>query len=272
MDETVQGLEPQGGETTPGIFDSYLQAVPEDAREAVTGYLRDAEKNVNGRLAEAAELKKTWEPYQDVQASLAAYDPEQLNQLLAWHQQVSASPDAFKDWLTREAQEAGLTLAEAEAQIDEQVESGELTPERIQQLAQQAAEDRFAPIEERVAAFEREKETDTEWRAIEDAWGDIQKEHKLDLTKDQKAVILDLGMPLAVDDKGNDLPAGDASWVKAGFDRWKEITTAGQRAFVEQKAQQPGAALTSGGTPALKPTTDWGEAASQLRERLRQQS
>jgi hypothetical protein len=42
------------GEVRPIL---YLSAVPEDAREYVTGYLKDAEKNVNSRLSEAAEIR-----------------------------------------------------------------------------------------------------------------------------------------------------------------------------------------------------------------------
>ena len=111
MPDDVQPQEGQGSEATGGLFDSYLEAVPAEARETVTSYLKDAEKNVNSRLQEAAEYKKTWEPYQGVEA-LKSYPPEQLSELLAWHQQVTSSDDAFQQWLANAAQEAGLTKAE----------------------------------------------------------------------------------------------------------------------------------------------------------------
>jgi hypothetical protein len=270
MADDLQPQEGQGDAGT-GIFDPYLQAVPEDARDAVAGYLKDAEKNVNGRLAEAAELKKQWEPYQDLQDSLGAYDPEQLSQLLAWHQQVTASDEAFRQWLATEAQNAGLTLAE-EQDLAEAEQTGELTREEVQQLIAQTAAERLSPIQEQLTNLEAEKAVDVEAQAIDDAFAEIQREHKLELSKDQKAVILDLGMPLAYDRQGNELAMGDSSWVKAGFDRWKDITTAGQRAFVEQKTQQPAPSLSAGATAAFKPTVSFGEANAQLRERLRQQS
>src|ERR1700757_4296544 len=61
--------EGQGGEATgtPTALESYLQTVPEDQRQHVEPYLRDAEKNVNGRLQEAAEFRKTWEPFSQIE-------------------------------------------------------------------------------------------------------------------------------------------------------------------------------------------------------------
>jgi hypothetical protein len=270
MPDDLQPGEGQGDAGT-GIFDPYLQAVPEDARDAVAGYLKDAEKNVNGRLQQAAELEKTWEPYKDVRDTLTSYDPEQLSQLLAWHQQVTADDGAFQAWIRQAAQEAGLSLQE-EQQLAAAEEQGELTREEVQQLIQQTAEQRMEPIQAQLSQMESEKAVDYEAQAIDQAFAQIQSDTKLELSKEQKAVILDLGMPLATDVRGQELPMGDASWVKAGFDRWKEITAAGQRAFVEEKVAQPRGALTAGGTPALKPITSFGDANEALRERLRQQS
>jgi hypothetical protein len=269
MPDDVQPDPGQGAQGT-GIFDSYLQAVPEEHRETVTGYLKDAEKNVNERLQEAAKLKETWEPYQQVE-TLQAYPPEQLSELLAWHQQVTSSDEAFQQWLANAAKEAGLTPAEEQTLGDAEVQ-GELTREEIQQLIQQTAEERIAPIQERFQTLEAEKMVDTEAQSIDQAFAQIQRESKLELSKDQKAVILDLGMPLAVDARGNELPMGDASWVAKGFDRWKQITTEGQRAFVEDKASGPGTPISTGATAALKPITSFEDARGALRERLRQQS
>ena len=267
MDEHVQPDEGQGGETTAGIFDPYLSAVPEEARDAVAGYLKDAEKNVNGRLQEAAELQQSLGAYKDV--DLPGYEPEDLQQLLQWHQQVTSSDDAFREWLRQSAEEAGLTPAQEDVLEDAEA-TGELSREEVQQLIQQTAEERMGPLQEEVTTFRQEKEVDTEASAIDQAFSEIQSEFKLDLTKDQKAVIMDLGMPLAVDAKGNELPMGDASWLKAGFDRWKEITAQGQKAFIEEKASMPGSPLTAGGTAAQKPITSFADANSAMRERLRQ--
>ena len=57
--DTVPGGDQ--GSAGQGIFDSYLASVPEDQRETVAGYLKDAEKTVNSRFQEAAELQKKYE-------------------------------------------------------------------------------------------------------------------------------------------------------------------------------------------------------------------
>ena len=267
MPDDLQPDEGQGDAGTPGIFDPYLSAVPEEARDAVAGYLKDAEKNVNGRLAEAAELQKSLGAYKDV--DLSGYEPEDLQQLLQWHQQVTSSDDTFKEWLRQSAEEAGLTPAQEDVLEDAEA-TGELSREEVQQLIQQTAEERMGPLQEEVTTFRQEKEVDTEASAIDQAFSELQSEFKLDLTKDQKAVIMDLGMPLAVDTKGNELPMGDASWIRGGFDRLQEITAQGQKAFVEEKAAQPGASLSAGGTAAMKPITSYADANAALRERLQQ--
>ena len=115
MPDDLQPQEGQGDAGTGGIFDPYLSAVPEEARDAVAGYLKDAEKNVNGRLAEAADLQKNLGPYKDV--DLSGYDPEILQQLIAWHQQTTADPDAYKQFIEGEAKELGITPQEAEEVI-----------------------------------------------------------------------------------------------------------------------------------------------------------
>jgi len=266
MPDDLQPDEGQGDAGT-GIFDPYLSAVPEDARESVASYLKDAEKNVNGRLAEAAELQKSLGPYKDV--DLAGYDPETLSQLIAWHQQTTADPDAYRQFIESEATELGITPKEAEEVVAAE-ESGEITREQIEQQIQQIAEERLNPVQEQLTALQEEKAVDAETQSIDQAFAQIASEFKLELNKDLRAQILDLGMPLAYDAKGNELQMGDASWVRKGFDRLKEITDAGNRTFVEEKVAMPGGALTAGGTAAQKPITSYDDANAALRERLRQ--
>src|SRR6185437_14923972 len=261
MDEPVQGGEPQGGEPTgtPTPLESYLQTVPEDQREIVEPHLREHEKKVNGRLQEAAEFRKTWEPFSQVEA-LKSYQPEQLSELLAWHQQIVSSPDAFQEWLAQAAKEAGLTPAE-EKELSDAEEDGELTREEIQKLIQEQAEQKFAPLQERL-----------EEDAIRQAFTDLESVEKIELTEDQKKTICDLGIDLAVDDKGQHLPMGDASWVKAGFDRYRQIVSEAQSAFVGEKVRQPNPPLTPGGAPAAQAPKTFEEASKMALGRLRQQS
>jgi hypothetical protein len=258
MPDDVQPDEGQGTEATGGLFDSYLQTVPEDGRDTVASYLKDASKNVESRLQEAAEIQKTLGPYKQVEA-LSGYEPEQLSELLAWHQQVTSSEEAFQQWLTNQAREAGLTPAETQ-ELQAADEGGELTREQIQQFIDQRAAEQVQPIEQRLNEWEEQRQIDTTEVEIRDELTRLESENSLELSPDQKAMVLDLGMN----------HEGDGSWVQAGFDRFKEITTAGQRAFVAEKVAQPRTPVSGGGVEAFKPTTDWGEATQQARERLRQ--
>jgi hypothetical protein len=267
MPDDVQPNEGQGG-GGEGIFDSYLESVPEDQRGPVESYLKDAERNVNSRIAESAEIQKTLGPYQQVEA-LQQYDPEQLNELLAWHQQVTSSDDAFKSWLESTAQEVGITPKD-EAALQEAEEQGEITKEQVQELVEEKAQERLAPIEQRFNQIEAEKAVDWQDELIKGELSTLESQNKLKLDENQRAAILDLALPLAFDEKGNELPLDDTSWVKAGFDRFKEMWTEGQRAFVSGASEAPASPLTGGGTPRLEATTDWSEATKMARERFAQ--
>jgi hypothetical protein len=268
MADDVQPQEGQGDETT-GIFDPYIQAVPEEHREAVAGYLKDAEKNVNGRLQEAADLEKRFGSFKDI--DLTAYDPEGLSQLIAWHQQISQDENTFKEWVAATAQEMGLTPKE-EDELAEQVEDGELTREQIQQMIQDAASERMNPVQEQLTNIEQEKAIDLEEHAIGKAFEELQKEHSLDLSKEQRETILRLGADYAYNEKGEDLPMGDASWVKQGFEDLQKLLAGAQRDFINEKSGAPQGALSAGGVPQSKPITSFEDANAAMRERLRQQT
>lgn len=267
MPDDVQPGEGQGSEASGGLFDSYLQTVPQDARDTVASYLQDASKKVEDRLEEAATIQKSLGAYRDV--DLSAYPPEQLSELLAWHQQVTSTPEAFQQWLANTAKEAGLTLQE-ERELQAAEEEGELSKDEVQKLIEERAAQQLAPIEQRMAEWEEQRGIDVESESIGKELARLEKESALDLSEDQRAMVLDLGIPLSVNEKGEELPLGDVSWVAKGLERFKEIHTQGQRLFVEQKATQPKSPMSAGGQEAFKPTTDWKEATEQAKERLRQ--
>jgi len=250
-------------------LESYLQTVPEEHRAIVEPHLREHEKNVNGRLSEAAEFRKTWEPFSKIDG-LSQYEPDNLTQLLAWHQQIVSNPDAYRQWLEQATTEAGLTLAEQQAL--ESDEDGDLTPEKVQQLVEQQAQQQLAPLQQRLEQFEAQQAEATEETAIRNAFDEIEGAEKLSFSEDQKEMIYQLGLALAVDEQGNPLPMGDASWVKAGFDRFREMSSAAQRAFVADKTGVPGPPLTTGGASTVLAPKTFDEADKLALGRLRQQS
>lgn len=258
MPEDAQPVEGQGGEATESPYDSYLQTVPPEAREAAETWFRDTSKGLDAKLQEAAEFRKTWEPYGNVEP-LQSYDPQSLTQLLEWHQQVSQSPEAFKEWLANTAREEGLTPAE-EQEVEAEVMQGEMTPERIEHLIAEKAQERIGPLEERLQNWEIERAVDAEDQSIRSEFERLQAENEITLTNDQKAMVIDLGIN----------HEGQGSWVQHGFERFQSMSTAAQKAFVEDKTKAPPTAVSPGGVAKLEPTRDWKTAEARHRERLRQ--
>lgn len=258
MTDDVQPDEGQGGDGG-SPYDSFLQSVPEQAKEAAEAWFKDTSKGLEAKLEEAAEIKKTWEPYQNA-LDPQAYPPEQLSELLAWHKQVTSSDEAFKEWLGGAAKEAGLTKAQEDA-LETAEESGELSKEAIQKLVEEQAAKQVGPIAEQLSELQNERQISALEQDIRGRMAAIEKETGQKYSEEQKAVIYDLG---------KDAPE-DADWVKVGHDRFVAIVSAGQKDFVDGKSKMPGSPIKGGGgEERLKPPADFKEAEAQARERMRQ--
>jgi hypothetical protein len=256
MDEPVQGQEPQGGEPDGGIFAPYLDAVPQEHRDTVAGYLKDAEKNVNDRISKASELEKTLGPYKDVQG-LDRYQPEDLSQLLAWHQEVTSSDEAFQNWLAQTAGEAGFTKAETE-QLEDLESEGAMSQQQIEKLVTERAEAQVQPIRQEMDSWRQERALNDETVAIQTGLKQVETDNNVELNQEQQEAVLKLGEDLEGDD-----------WVAKGYARYAALVGAGQKAFVDQKVSQPPPAVSAGGQEAFKATTSFAQAGEQLRERMR---
>lgn len=258
MTDDAQPDEGQGGDGG-SPYDSYLQSVPEQAREAAEQWFKDTSKGLDAKLNEAAEIKKTWEPYQSA-LDPQAYPPEQLSELLAWHKQVTSSDEAFKEWLGSAAKEAGLTQAQENA-LEDAEQSGELSKDEVQKLIKEVVAEQVGPIAEQQTELQHEREINALEQDIRGRMTQLEDEHKVKYSEEQKAVIYDLG---------KDAPEG-SDWVKAGHERYQAIVAAGQKDFVDDKARMPGSPIKGGGgEERLKPPTDLKEVEAQARERMRQ--
>lgn len=258
MPDDTQPDTGQGGEEAAGSpYDSYLSNVPEQAREAAEQWFRDTSKGLDAKLQEAAELKKSLGPYQEVEA-LGSYQPDQLKELLAWHQQITSSEDTYRQWLTEQAQAAGLTPAE-EQQLEDAESSGELTREEVQKLIEERSQAQLQPLEQQFNQLAEQRAIDTTETEIRDGFSRIEKDAKRAFSDEEKTAIMDLGINEDRED-----------WLQYGFDRWQKMGAMWQKAFVDEKAGGPGSPLSAGGQEAFKPTGDFAEATKQARERWRQ--
>ena len=250
------------GEAGGGLFDSYLQSVPEEHRATLLPYFEDAAKNVNGRLEEAAELRKTLSAFEE--AGLTQQDPADLQQLVAWRDAVQSSPDAWKEFVSEAAKEAGLTIAEQQQAVEE----SELSREQIAAMIQETAAQQVAPIQQWAEQQEFNQAVETENRLINARLDELQATNKVKLTDDQRALVLDLA---STANPGEDktLTSG-FDWITPGWERYQKMSGEAQKTFVEQKLEQPKPSLASGGTPAFTTAPGWKAANERAAERMRQ--
>jgi hypothetical protein len=106
------GVEPEGqGDEGAGnpAYAEYLTRIPEEARGAAEEAFRDWDARTTQRFQEAAELRKTWEPYQE--AGVNRYDPAAVQWALSFMEASQANPQAVKDWYETYAKENGLQSA-----------------------------------------------------------------------------------------------------------------------------------------------------------------
>lgn len=268
MADEAQPQEGQGSDAG-SPFDSYLSSVPDGARDAAEAWFKDTSKGVNEKLEQAAELRKQWEPYSEVQN---LPPPEQLSELLQWSNETLTSQETFDKWVTELAEAKGMTQAQAEQEVEEDILAGErqgLTPEQIQQQIDERAAQALAPVQEQLATLQQERGVDVEHQAINGELSRLEKEAGVELDEGQRAQVLNLGMAYAYDGQGNELAPGDASWVPKGFEEFKAIGEQANKAFVEVKAAQPASAITTGGNAQPKPITSFQEAAEAARERFK---
>jgi hypothetical protein len=85
------------GDGQGGFGDLYdLSAAPEELRPYLEQELRKVESNVNGKLREAADFRKQWEPFEGVEG-LGDIDPDDLKELVQFHE-IARDPEAFFQW------------------------------------------------------------------------------------------------------------------------------------------------------------------------------
>ncbi len=261
------GTVPEGDQGTVepqeagSIFDPYLQSVPEgwdsppqgNPREIVSQYLKDAEKNVNSKLQDAAELQKRFGDYKDI--DLSNTSPEQLSQVLEFVQQVGSSPEAYQEWLRAEAEASGLLQQEQQQDPAEEPD--------LEAYIQKRIEGALGPVQQQLASYDQRFTANDQAQAqhemethIESTIAGLEAEHKLKLSDEQQEAVLALGEQVESKD-----------WVEQGFAKYQALTGQAQASFVSGKTNQPAPALRTGGQAApAKPKTfaDVREAALEL--------
>ena len=243
----------QPAEQEAGFFDTYLESVPEDwttvpqegsPREIAQSYLKDAEKGVNSKLQEAADLQKRFGDYKDI--DLSVVPPDQLSQVLEFVQQVGSSPEAYQEWLKSEAEAAGLLQQQQQAEQEPGADPD------FEAYLQQRIEQALSPVQQQLGQYGEQQQQQAQAQAqqqmethIESTLSSLEAENKLQLTDEQQEAVLALGEQVESND-----------WVEQGMAKYLALTGAAQASFVAGKATQPTPAVRSGGQAgAAKPKT-----------------
>jgi hypothetical protein len=261
------GVQPDAGQGTDGggPYDSYLQFVPEARHGEAVEHLQGISKPIERQQEEAATFRKQWEPY--AESGILDYPPEDAQALFGWHQGIAGDPAAAQQWWESFGRENGWTLAAEEAQAEEDLEAQGFSAEQAQAMVAEAV----APLQQQYEELAFDRNADIEADAMNAEIGRLAKEMGLgELSNEQRAMVYDLGMPFVTNEKGEELPVGDTSWVKEGLERFKAIHSEAQRLFVNEKAEAPAGTVTKGGVEQGKKTLDWNEAGKQARELMRQ--
>jgi hypothetical protein len=255
----AEEAQPPGGQDQDGggLYDSYLQFVPPDRQQEARAHLEEVSRTVNSRLEEAATLRSTYEPYRE--AGLELYTPEEFGQLAMWHQQIASDPNTFKDWLSAASREAGLETGEPP---DDMAEDDQV------RVLQQQFENQNAEMAQQIADLREQQFQNAESSLINDRFASLEQETGIALDKDQRDMVVMLGLREMPND-GQSLLNGD-DWIGAGWKAYENVWNQAQTAFVNEKSAAPPPALSSGGSEIAHPPRTWEEAKASAAERLRQ--
>jgi hypothetical protein len=108
-------VQPEGqgqSDAETGLYD--LSTVPEEHRSIVEQHLKEIERNANTKFQEAAEYRKSWEPFGEL--GLQEVGPQGVGALLQFAQDISSeNPETARGAFMALAEAAGVDLAGAVA-------------------------------------------------------------------------------------------------------------------------------------------------------------
>lgn len=243
----------QGGASQNGLYD--LTAVPEHLREAVSPILKDIEGNVTKKLMEAADFRKTWEPYGEL--GITDIDPQELQELLAFRE-LAQDPDQFREWYDQVGSELGYANQD-EGQDDLGLgddDFGMVSKTDVEQMVQERLQEALAPFQQQIQEQQFEQAVQSELETIEKELDALQEEHG-DFDREK---VLRLASAY-----GDEQDA-----IQRGYQDYMDIVSGAQKNLVSDKLAQP-SVPEPGGAPATgsQPVTDFNKARQMAKERIR---
>jgi hypothetical protein len=259
-EEQPTGAAPEqpGGEgagtTGDGLYD--LSNVAPEVRPVVEKHLKEIEGRITPRLQEAAEYRKTWEPYE--QAGVGNMDPEELSGLLAFAELTSAAAQGdqqalqqFGNWYEQIGNELGLGGNEEDD--SEYEESDDLSEEALTERITQAVQ----PLYEKIAEQEQTQTYEKALADVRQATDKLQQEHNLS----DEDIDTVLRFAQSYEDEGD--PVGK------GFEEFQNLIARGEKGLFAEKASKPTPPEGEGPPDtSATPITDFEEAKRMATERF----
>lgn len=223
-----------------GLYD--LSSTPEELRPYAEDLLAQVSKNVDAKFREHADYRKGWAPFEEL--GLRDMDPQELNELLTFRNEILSDPEALQQWLAAVSehtgwkpqldQDAWLALGEENGWFEDEGSGGEDQPASLSQQIEAMLEQRLKPLEEFVHETRSQSEVSQIRQQLEKQLDDLEAEHG---DFDRNAVVR---LAHAYDAEGSEDPIADA------FEEYQRLRGSSQADLLDEKADQPDAALGTG--------------------------
>jgi len=252
--ESAQPAESQGADND--FYSSILSDIPEEHRPYVETAVKQFDANVTRKFQDAAEYRKTWEPYE--QLGVNDVEPEQMEQLMAFAE-IASDPDTFRQWWEAVGDEYGFTDelydelgGDEEGDEDEDI----LEQPAMTQALEEILDQRLAPLLEKERERDEQQRVDEASRLVDQQIAKLKEEHG---DFDEQMIYK---LALAYD--------GDDAITQA-FNDYKDLVSNTERNTLREKSNQPPPSEGPGRADTnAHPVTDWNEAKDAARERIRQ--
>jgi hypothetical protein len=245
--EPAQLPEGQGEEASGSSpWETYLDRIPEDARDVATEAFREMEANANKKFESHAEFRKQWEPLQET--GINQLSPEEVSWLVQFRQALE-QPDVMQQWWEGYAKENGLTVAEAQAQAADDDFGFQDPSQQMEKLLEERMAPLMKKLEEYDGRFQQQTQAQQQAEAtqyIDGQIGALEKEHnegnKFD---DETKGLIELFAQKYVDsDAMNAIPRGYADL--------QHLLNTNEKKALQGKLNQPPPA-EGGGVPDVNP-------------------
>lgn len=222
----------QGAEgSEPDLYD--IEQVDPEYREQFAPHLKAVQSKVEKQFRDHAELRKGWEPYEEL--GLRDMDPGAVKQLIDFASMAN-DPSQFDEWLKTAAEERGLLNGNGSEEDLGLEEIEDLSPEKIKELVAEQT----GPIKEALDNQSREQAIAGAEEEVQTSLQGIRKDNP-DLPETAEDAIEQLAYRYT--DESN-LSASEC--IAKGFEDYKNLIGQGEKSLFDQKDKQPAPAEGAG--------------------------